>query len=354
MSLRRASRRSIEQYALPWTPPILTSPRMVTITDDPATRNIVLDPGQDCFISAPDPITFRMDQDKSDAIIQIVGGGDVVWIGGHITGAGGPITTVTAAVGASDTAITVADTTGFPAVGYIRVDGEGIGYTGKTGTTFTGLTRNELFYNTSAVSSNTTHSIGATVYLGEYSRTGISRVYGTGVTHLEGILIDGFINDGIRANGNSPLLTIQNCRVGPNTNHDHDYQADGHPDVIQMWGGGVQELRVARSTLIAGRSGRAILNAAYGGANPAVGKIVLQDAEFIASVATSALIENADSSTTWEVANAWLRTLGTDKPYVCTDEVLAEKLGLSKAVSAVPDFCPAWVPGAGYVSPGYL
>jgi hypothetical protein len=325
---------------------------MVTITDDPATRNITLDPGQDCYITAPDPIRFLNTQTPADAIIQIFGGGDVVWIGGHIIGEGGPSPTITAAVGANDTTINVTSTAGFPTAGYLRVEGEGIDYTGKTSTTFTGLTRRSGYYNSGTASSDTTHAIGAVVYLGEYSRSGISRVAGTGVTHLEGILIDGFVNDCLRANRNSPLMTVQNCRFGPNKNHVPDGQLDGHPDVVQFWGGGVQEFRMARSTLMAGVSGRAILNAASGTTDPAVGKIVLQDVDFITDNMTSRLIENADP-TTWEVSNAWLRTY-SPRSYSVQDSALADKLGMAEVVSAVPDFCPPGVAGIGYVSPGYL
>lgn len=355
MTLRRKSLRQgpDQTRPLPWAPPTLTNPRMVTITDDPATRNIVLEPGQDCYITAPNPITFRIDQDKADAIVQIFGGGDVVWIGGHITGEGGPIATVTAPVGSDDTTISVTSTAGFPVVGYLRLDGEGIDYTGITATSFTGLTRRSGYYNSGTGSSNTTHQVGAKVYLGEYSRSAISRVAGTGHTHLEGILVDGFVNDCLRANRNSPLLTVQNCRFGPNRNHEPGGQSDGHPDVIQFWGGGVQEFRMARSTLMAGVSGRAILNAASGGTDPAVGKIVLQDVDLITDNMTSRLIENATSSTEWEVSNAWLRTY-SPKSYVCQDATLAEKLGLAEVLSVVPDFCPPGLPGVDYVSPGYV
>lgn len=355
MSLRRKSLRpsSDPTTPLPWAPPTLTSPRLVTISNDPATRNITLDPGQDCLITAPDPISFLDTQGPADAIIQIFGGGDVVWIGGHIIGEGGPTPTITSAVGASDTTINVTSTDGFPAIGYLRVEGEGIDYSGKTGTSFTGLTRRSGYYNSGTGSSDTTHPVGATVYLGEYSRSAISRVAGTGHTHLEGILIDGFVNDCLRANRNSPLLTVQNCRFGPNRNHVPNGQLDGHPDVIQFWGGGVQEFRIARSTLMAGVSGRVMLNAASGAEDPAVGKIIMQDVDLITDNMTSLLIENADTSTVWEVSNAWMRTY-SPRSYSVPDPVLSDKMGLAEVVSAERDFCPAWVPGTAYVSPGYL
>lgn len=57
----------------------------------------------------------------------------------------------------STAAIQVTDTTGFPSSGYIKIGSEVIAYTGKTGTTFTGITRGV------ATSSASSHSIGATV-----------------------------------------------------------------------------------------------------------------------------------------------------------------------------------------------
>lgn len=354
MSLRRRSLRpsSDTTQPLPWAPPPLTSPRLITVTDDPATRNIALAPGEDCLITAPTPIRFNTSQGTADAIVQIFGGRHVVWIGGHVIAECGPTPSTTSAVGAIDTAINVTSTNGFPATGYLRVEGEGIEYAGKTATSFIDLTRRSGYYNSASGTSDTTHPSGAVVYLGEYSRSAISRVAGTGHTHLEGILIDGFVNDCLRANRNSPLLTVQNCRFGPNSNHEPAGQSDGHPDVIQFWGGGVQEFRMARTTLTAGISGRAILNAAADGIDPAVGKIVLQDVDLITENLTSRLIENADTKTVWEVANTWLRTY-SPKSYVCQEPSLAEKLGLAEVTSGVQDFCPAGVAGVGYVSPGY-
>jgi hypothetical protein len=56
-----------------------------------------------------------------------------------------PTTMITANVGASDTSLTVKDTTFFPTAGTIKIDSgtthEYVNYTGKTPTTFTGLTR---------------------------------------------------------------------------------------------------------------------------------------------------------------------------------------------------------------------
>jgi hypothetical protein len=69
------------------------------------------------------------------------------------------VTQTTAAVGISDATINVANTTPFASVGYIVIDNEIVGYTTKTPTSFTGLTRGAL--GTAAA----THAAGGTVYL---------------------------------------------------------------------------------------------------------------------------------------------------------------------------------------------
>ena len=78
-------------------------------------------------------------------------------------------TFLTAAATNSQTTLTVSSTTGFPDAGVLVVDAERIAYTGKTSTTFTGLTRG--FDSTVAA----THSANATV------RTPITQSYVNGV-----------------------------------------------------------------------------------------------------------------------------------------------------------------------------
>ncbi len=50
-------------------------------------------------------------------------------------------TNLTSALGVGETTIPVNDTTDFPSVGFITIDGEAMSYTGKTALTFTGVTR---------------------------------------------------------------------------------------------------------------------------------------------------------------------------------------------------------------------
>lgn len=69
------------------------------------------------------------------------------------------VTALTSAIPnpSSTATIQVVSTTGFPSSGYVKIGTEIIGYTGKTATTFTGITRGV------ATSSATSHSIGAAV-----------------------------------------------------------------------------------------------------------------------------------------------------------------------------------------------
>lgn len=347
---------------LPWARPTLSNPAVIAVTNDPATRNIVLGATQDARIILPDwPLEF-VASDQYEAIVQVFSGRNIEIIGGHILGSGGPVTPVAIAVAADDVTLTVDSTAGFPESGYLRLDGEGMLYTSKTATTFSISERRSGFYNTSPISSDTTHPVGAKVYLGEYSRSGLSLSMNHGAVHLEGMKIDGFVNDGIRiAGGLTTSVTVQNCRIGPVTNHDRYGQTDGHPDAIQLLAGGTPLLRVANTTILAGDSGRAILNAAADDTHSHVADIVMRNVEMSTTEGrTNELIRSATGYTTkWDVANCWLRSTRTSKNTLVSlpagpDTELAEKFGLESAESAVGDFCPGWVPGLGYTTPGYL
>jgi hypothetical protein len=95
-----------------------------------------------------------------------------------------PLTTITATVGTSDTSMTVASTSAFPSTGVLCIrDGshhEYVNYTGKTATTFTGLTRIQAG---SAVAGVTFTAAAGSVTGTVSSATGLQvgqRAYGTG------------------------------------------------------------------------------------------------------------------------------------------------------------------------------
>src|SRR5690606_8208292 len=75
--------------------------------------------------------------------------------GGTRTGAApATLTLLDGGIKNSVTTITVDDTTGYPAAGTLLVDSEAMTYTGKTGTTFTGITRGALGTAAAAHSDN--------------------------------------------------------------------------------------------------------------------------------------------------------------------------------------------------------
>lgn len=79
-------------------------------------------------------------------------------------------TALTAAIPnpSSTAAIQVTDTTGFAAPGYMKIGSEIIGYTGKTATTFTGITRGV------ATSSAVSHAIGSSVSQAQWAAANVS------------------------------------------------------------------------------------------------------------------------------------------------------------------------------------
>lgn len=76
------------------------------------------------------------------------------------------VTQLTSNLGTTDDLISVASTIPFAKVGYILIDNEIIGYTDKTGGTFTGLTRGAFGTSTA------THTAGAFIYLAGPASTG--------------------------------------------------------------------------------------------------------------------------------------------------------------------------------------
>lgn len=68
----------------------------------------------------------------------------------------------------STATIQVTDTTGFPASGYIKIGNEIIGHTGKTATSFTGITRGV------ATSSAASHSIGSAVSQAQWQAANVA------------------------------------------------------------------------------------------------------------------------------------------------------------------------------------
>lgn len=353
---RQTARPVARDRPLTWAPPTLTAPRLVTVTDNPTTRSISLSAGEDLLLTMPAAIASWTDAlGTRDALVEIIGGRSVVVVGGHIQPQPNIKTATTLAAGADDLTLTVSDTTAFPATGQLRVDGELIAYTAKTSTTFTGLTRNAGFFNAGPTSS-LTHASGATVYLAESGRSGISFQFQTGTVHVEGVLFDGDLADGIRIRGGvGGIYQIQNCRIGPVNSADVN-DVDGHPDCVQIWSG-PDAFRMDRVTMFAKR-GKCLLSQTISGTVLGIG--TLRDVEMIGTGPVHLpLFSNWDPATAWERQNVWANPdpARADRRFyssVNSSGVAQDLTSITPVGDVSPQFCPAGVAGLGYVSPGYL
>lgn len=296
---------------LPWAAPSLNAGHVtVRVTNSPATRRISLKAGQDALIVLPNqPLTDYSPVGIGDAMVTVTGGRNVIVLGGHIRIQRPPVTHLTAAVGADAMTLTVGSTAGYPPSGILRVDGEGIVYSSRDATHFYVKERRKGYYNTSPVSSREAHDVGAPVYVGEGARSGMSFQKQTGIVHVEGLLIDGFVNDGLRFSGGRAVAQVQRTRIGPNTNYDLAHQTDGHPDGIQAYGGGAKEIRLARTTILVGPNGNGLLNK---GSDSGDGSRVvawrLRSVEVVSRDGRArSLVANSDTSSIWDVSGASVR-----------------------------------------------
>ena len=108
-------------------------------------------------------------------------------------------TTVASAISPSDTTIDLSDASAFDSSGRIYLDsinGEWVSYTGKSGNTLTGCTRNVVGGTVGAVTdvNGQSYSIGTTAWL---SRPAIQKVDGafSGGLHDVSLYHDGFVDE---------------------------------------------------------------------------------------------------------------------------------------------------------------
>lgn len=341
---------------LPWAPPRLSSKhRTVHVNNDPSTRDIKLKDGQDCLVVLPRQTLSDYDAVGSgDALVTVEGGRNVVVIGGHIGAQRGRVARLTQAVGEDDDTLTVDSTSGFPAQGVLRLDGEGIAYSSRDETHFNVSARRVGFFNDSPASSESSHAAGADVYLGENYRSGLSFMGQTGTVHVEGLLIDGFLNDGIRVSGGRSVLQVERTRIGPNTNYDLENETDGHPDDIQAYGGGASEIRLAQVTVLTGPNGNGLLNkASDSGDSQPVERWDLRDVEVVSPEgAARSLIANSDRSTEWDVSDGFLR-YPPNQQSALSDPTLLSKFKVVRYAAGQRDIVPADSVGIGYRTLGY-
>ncbi len=114
------------------------------------------------------------------------------------------IVTTTLSVSTSETAttLTVVNTNAFESVGFVTIGNEDICYTGKTSTTFTGLTRG--CHNTEATGHGTVNSNGVTTRVYNETTGLMNQVIGFDL--LQVLADDGFLRAGYRAFTSLPEL----------------------------------------------------------------------------------------------------------------------------------------------------
>lgn len=348
--MRRDTRRGrLSPRKLTWSPPTLSNPLVVTVTDDPATRFIDA-AGRDVQLIMPTMVSAWGDFTTRDSLVHVKDPRKVVVIGGHIRALPMPVTTIAAATDAQQTTITVASTAAFPNTGALRIDGEAIVYTGKTATTFTGCTRNFGFFNDSPMSS-LAHAVGAAVYLSEAAKQGLSIESPSDVVHLEGLAIDGPMGDGIRIYGTPTAnVQVQNCHISAGYSIDKTWQTDGHGDCMQVMRG-FGELRLDRVTMIT-QDGSCLLN--QSGDAVKIGKVIARDAEFIGLPGARATVVNRDSATAFECYNAWAVLNGPEPWGTAGGGIARPEIQIDRGAPAEWRFIDPGLVGLNYVSPGYL
>lgn len=347
-------KRKVSSKTLPWSPPSLTSPRVVDVTNDNTGNRVVeLDPNEDCDVRFLEPVGYSPVpfHPAIDASLTVVGGRHVRVIGAQFNIDSHPETVLTSNAASDASSLVVSSTFGFPDSGILRVRGEGIRYSSKTETSFIIAERNFGYFN-GVGNPPLSFVTGEKVFIGEQWRGGLSFRNQTGFVHVEGALIEGAsLIDGIRVRGSLvTTATIQNSRIGPLGPTDTVTMEDGHADGIQTWGGGVKLLRMSHLSILSGANGRGMINSANTSGGGAVERIVLQDSEFVDFLARrQSLITNSDTATSWQIANAWLRTTRTTA-------LAAPGFGdvfLFDAPKSEYDLVPRDGLGIGYVSPGY-
>jgi hypothetical protein len=348
----------VRDRPLLWSPPTLTSP-ITAFVDHPAEQGMFsLAAGQDYIIQMPSiPFTGVPPTNNSNVECQLTfqGGRNIVLIGGQITAPAPARCSLTSPYADGDTTLQVDSTASFPSTGFLNLGGYNIVYTGKTPTTFTGVSRPNTFAYSNAVGFPV--PVGQAVWTGEVQRGGISFRNYSGIVHIEGLLIDGSIIDGIHSATTQAgtAMQIQNSRIGPCQNADAVNSFDGHPDCLQLLAGPTT-LRMDRVT--GWTTGRGILNKHDSG--NVTSQAITRDVNFYAidryPADTTTLWDNSYGETTsWDCANCYgdTRRVGGR---VSVASTASDPSAVDRQIinaSPAPDFCPEGVAGVGYVSPGY-
>lgn len=335
---------------LTWSPPNTAGWTIQNVTDGGA---YFFDTATDVVLVMPNFAITGFPFDPShEALVTVKNVRDVVVIGGRIDVPAVAKTRLTAPYTDGAGTVNVGSTAGFPTQGKLNFGGYQLDYTGKTGTTFTGVTRAAFSY-TNAVAFPV--PADTPVWIGEQNRGGLAFNNCRNV-FIEGIYGTGLMVDFIRYTSSlaGSTLTVQNCRVENCVHLDGGTVFDGHPDCIQA-AAGPTTLRMDRFTGYS--SGRGLINKADAG-NPST-SVVARDVNFVGDErfprTEGVMWDNAYSQTTaFDCMNCWA-SAPPDRPIVATTASDPSKLdrqirrGRPERDFVLPSDC-----GLGYVSPGYL
>jgi hypothetical protein len=282
--------------------------------------------------------------------LSVQGGRNVVLIGGEIEvplRASG--VTLTSALAAGATTISVSDASGFDASGKVRVRGDSWTYTAKSGNTLTGASSDGATFGSSP-----THPIGSAVYPHEHARMGLFCIGQTGTLHIEGLKIDGAdASEGIQffASGTGAILQVQNCQIGPLVVRDVPGATDNHADVVQILSG-ASEVRIDR--LSAESAYQGLLNFGSSGLR-ATGLVDIRHSDFIGTQVSGGAplgyVINDSDVTNVSVTNVWSDP-GPRRPDLkCTRYDAPALMRAIQFGRPAQRFCTT--AGISYVSPGY-
>lgn len=339
------------QRPLLWSPPSTAGWTVRNITNGGI---YFLDDATDYVLVMPAfPITGLPTDPSHEALVTVKGGRNIVLIGGQIDVPAAVSTRLTAPYADGDTTLTVASTSGYPSQGPLNIGGYQFLYTGKSSTTFTGVTRAVFAYSNAMALPLPADTV---VWTGEQNRGCLSFINVVGNIFVEGIYGSGDIVDFLRVNTASvgTTLTIQNCRADACLSHDGGAVYDGHADVLQG-AAGPQTIRMDRVTGYT--SGTGFINKSDAG-NPPL-SVIARDVNFVANErfprGGGVVWDNAYGlTTTFDCQNCWA-TAPPDRPIVVTTS--SDPSALDRQIRRgrpETDFCPLGAAGLGYVSPGYL
>jgi hypothetical protein len=184
------------------------------------------------------------------------------------------------------------------------------------------------------------------------SRRGLYLKDQTGTVHVEGVLIDGEdLGEGIDLDERrGATVQLENVRIVGVHGRDEVNHSDGHPDVVQSWGGPA-ELRVDRLTGTTTYQG-ILLNPTQYTASARTNVARLSNLNIRTTTSSGYLLWQA-SAFPLDLSNVWLTAAGRG-PRLLEWPSATAWAGVNVGTPLAGDFVTAGQVGDGYLSPGYL